>query len=66
MFSKNDILIKVWDGENLGKKSVVFIAEASLYGKVRAGSLVFTCTPRVVENLCAKWEFTDRLVFPYE
>ena len=50
MFSKNDILIKVWDGENLGEKSVVFIAEPSLYGKVRAGSLVFTYTPRVVEN----------------
>ena len=66
MFSKNDILIKVWDEENMGKKLVVFIAEPSLYGKVRAGSIVFTCTPRVVENLCAKWEFTDRLVFPCE
>lgn len=38
----------------MGKKSVVFIAEPSLYGKVRAGSIVFTCTPRVAENLCAK------------
>ena len=66
MFSKNDILIKVWDGENLGKKSVVFIAELSLCEKVRAGSIVFTYTPRVVANLCAKWEFTNRLVCPYE
>ena len=54
MFSKNDILVKVWEGGNVGKKSVVFVAEPSLYGKVRAGSKVFVCTPRVVENLCAK------------